>query len=220
MKILASADLHGYHDVYRWIVDIAQKKDVDAVVLAGDLLGCPDDSLPIEEAQLADADRVLSIVEPLQFPVFYIMGNDDMIELPPSNSCFRSVQGKRADFGGFNFVGYQYTLPFMGGIFEKPEEEMEADLLGLEPLLDSQTILVTHGPAKGIRDIGMLGLHAGSESLWKLLERRPVRAHIHGHIHEAFGRSDNHFNVASAGEKRCMIIDLMSMRHEIIQNAE
>lgn len=217
MKILASADLHGYYDVYRWIVDIAQKNEVDAVVLAGDLLGCPDDSLPIEEAQMADAERVLSIVEPLQAPVFYIMGNDDMIELPPSNSRCQSVQGKRVDFGGFNFVGYQYTLPFMGGIFEKPEEAIGADLLKLEPLLNNRTILVTHGPAKGIRDIGLFGLHAGSESLWKLLDRRPVLVHIHGHIHEDFGRSDFHFNVASAGAKQAMIIDLSTMEHEVIQ---
>lgn len=220
MKILASADLHGYYDAYRWIVDIAEKTGVAAVVLAGDLLGCPDDNLPIEEAQTADGKQVLSILERLTVPLFYIMGNDDMIDLPAAKDWIQCLQGKRVDLGGYNFVGYQYTLPFMGGIFEKPEEEIAHDLLQMEQLLDEQTVFVTHGTAKGILDMGTLGLHAGSESLWRLMERRPIRAHIHGHIHEAFGCSDNHFNVASAGEKRCMIIDLSNMKHEIIQENE
>lgn len=190
------------------------------VVLAGDLLGCPDESLAIEEAQRIDGRRILEILGPLKLPLFYIMGNDDLVELPFSNNHIQSLQGKRVDLGGYNFVGYQYTLPFMGGVFEKSEQEMAVDLLQVESLLDARTVLVTHGPAKGILDIGMLGLHAGSESLSALLERRPVCVHIHGHIHEQFGRTSFHFNVASAGKKRCMIIDLSSMRHEIIQEAD
>ena len=55
-------------------------------------------------------------------------------------------------FGDFNVVGYQYTLPFMGGINEKPEHEMEKDLLELQNLVDQKTVLVTHGPAHGTLD--------------------------------------------------------------------
>jgi hypothetical protein len=36
---------------------------------------------------------------------------------------------------------------------------------------------------------------------------RGVRVHVHGHIHRCFGRVDRHFNVASGGMCRAMIID-------------
>ena len=40
---------------------------------------------------------------------------------------------------------------------------------------------------------------------------------IHGHIHGEFGRYGRHFNVASAGGKRAMVIDLMTMEHRVIE---
>jgi len=43
-----------------------------------------------------------------------------------------------------------------------------------------------------------------------------VRAHIHGHIHRCFGREGCHFNVAAAGQLRGMVIDLATLKHEVI----
>ena len=85
----------------------------------------------------------------------------------------------------YKFVGYQYTLPFMGGIFEKPENEIEADIQLLEPQLDDNTVFVTHSPVYGILDAvidatGSSTGHAGSRSLRALLDRRHPVAHVHG----------------------------------------
>jgi hypothetical protein len=40
-----------------------------------------------------------------------------------------------------------------------------------------------------------------------------VLAHIHGHVHSCFGRDSGHFNVASAGEKRALLIELPLLTH-------
>ena len=48
------------------------------------------------------------------------------------------------------------------------------------------------------------------------LNVNPPRVHIHGHSHAGFGRSDCHFNVASAGRQRAMIIDLQTLAHQVL----
>ena len=216
MRILATADLHGFHDVYDWLVEVVAVEHPDGVVLAGDLLGFPDGFDTVEEAQAANGREVVSQLAEVDCPIFYVMGNDDWVELDASTSNFHSVHGTRVPFGEFNVVGYQYTLPFMGGIHEKPEHEMERDLLELQNLVDQKTVLVTHGPAHGTLDKVTIGGHAGSTSLRKLVDRCSPRVHIHGHLHYWFGREGRHFDVASAGKKRAMMIDLETMEHRVI----
>jgi Icc-related predicted phosphoesterase len=104
----------------------------------------------------------------------------------------------------------------MGGVFERPEEVICRDLQSLAPLIDERTVLVTHGPALGILDSTPLG-HAGSASLRDMIEKRPMRAHIHGHIHASFGRHELHFNVAAGRKRRAMLIDLETMAHEVVE---
>jgi Icc-related predicted phosphoesterase len=216
-RLLACADLHGFRDVYQWLVELALTDEPDGVILAGDLLGIPDGRGTVEEAQVADALEVVALLSEIECPVFYVMGNDDWVDLNPSVSNIQSVHGRRVPFGNFNVVGYQYTLPFMGGMNEKAEHEMKEDLDEIEDLVGQNTVLVTHGPAYGVRDRVEIGGHAGSTSLRDLVDRCSPRIHIHGHIHYWFGREGRHFNVASAGRKRAMLIDLITLEHEVIE---
>ncbi|UCE02259.1 MAG: metallophosphoesterase family protein [Candidatus Latescibacterota bacterium] len=218
MKILALADIHGSHDVYARIPEAAAAHAVDAVVLAGDLLGVPDGYRTVQAAQRVDARAIVEILQRLEVPLLYIMGNDDLVELAPHTRRLRSVHAQRVDLGAYNFVGYQYSPPFMGGLFEKIEEEIAADLRALEPLMDRNTIFVTHSPGAGILDRGVLGLHAGSAAIRAAVGRRNVRAHIHGHIHQCFGRDGRHFNVAAAGTWRAIVLDLESLEHREIRS--
>jgi Icc-related predicted phosphoesterase len=217
MRILAASDIHGRYEVYDWLVHLAISEHADAVVLAGDLLGYPDGYESVEAAQAADRDQVHSRLARLDLPVFYIMGNDDWVELEAPFAHHESIHGRRIECKGFNFLGYQYSLPFMGGVHEKPEEEIGADLAALESMIDEQTILVTHTPAHGILDRGVLDQHAGSSSLGETIQRCNPRAHLHGHIHRDFGRVDRHFNVASGGAKRAMLIELDTLKHRILE---
>jgi Icc-related predicted phosphoesterase len=216
MKILATSDIHGSHSAYAWLVQTARDRGVDGVVLAGDLLGYPKGFDAIDDAQRADARAIARILEAAERPIYYIMGNDDLVELAPESAWLISIHGRRVDLGNFNLVGYQYSLPFMGGVFEKPEEDVRRDLGSLVDLVDARTVLVTHSPAYGILDAGMLGTAAGSRAILELVQSRNFRAHIHGHIHEHFGRVARHFNVASGGRHLAMLIDLETMRSDVV----
>lgn len=216
MLVLFAADLHGRHDVYRWLGAQVETHHPDAIVLAGDLLGRPPGYETREAAQRADAEAVLAHVSRWTAPTLYLMGNCDRIELPARPPRIQSIHGQRIVSGDYNFVGYQITPPFTGGPFERPEETIAADLAEIGPLLDKNTILVTHGPAFGILDMTHSGAHAGSTALRDLVDQRPFRVHVHGHIHESYGHNGRHFNVASAGLERALLLDLATMEYRFL----
>ncbi len=216
MRILAAADIHGFWPVYDWLLATARHHSVDALVLAGDLLGNPDGFDTPEAAQRHEAGLLIELLHSAELPVLYIMGNDDLVELDSVTNRVQSIHGRRVELGNINFVGYQYSLPFMGGTFEKPEAGIQSDLFRFGPLLDSNTVFVSHSPALGTLDPGFGEAQIGSGSIRELLESNPLLAHIHGHSHAGFGRTQNHFNVASAGRLRTMIIDLETLEHQVL----
>jgi Icc-related predicted phosphoesterase len=216
MKVLASADVHGVRPVYDWLLNIAAERQVDAIILAGDLLGCLDGFDTPEDAQTREAALLVNLLDSASIPVFYIMGNDDLVDLNSSSAAVQSIHARRVEFGDVNLVGYQYSLPFMGGTFEKPETSIHADLASLACLFDADTVFVSHSPAFGILDPGFGDAPIGSHSLRALLDHNPFLAHLHGHSHAGFGRFGKHFNVASAGRARATILDLSTMEHEFI----
>jgi Icc-related predicted phosphoesterase len=218
MKLLASADVHGKRPVYEWLLATARTHRVDAMVLAGDLLGCPDGFPTPEDAQREDARLLTAFLVAAGLPVLYIMGNDDLVEMSPVSDRVKSIHGRKVRLGRYGFVGYQYSLPFMGGTFEKAESGIKADLEGLDGLMDDEdgTVFVSHSPVRGILDPGFGDARIGSASLGEFLERHPCRAHIHGHSHAGFGRQGRHFNVASAARERALILDLDTMREQFV----
>lgn len=216
MKILASADIHGDHRSLQWVVEMSQSSQPDVVVLAGDLLGCPAEYKSVEQAQVADAERTSATLEQITVPVLYLMGNDDLVPLQPKSENIISLHGRSIPFGPYNFVGYQYSLPFMGGVYEKSEDEIKEDIAAIEHYVSPNTVLVTHCPAHGILDMGILNRHAGSVSILELITSKKPRAHIHGHIHYHFGRQGIHFNVAADMQERAVLIDLERLKHTVL----
>ena len=210
MRLLAAADIHGVVSVYQWLVSQAHFADV--LILAGDLLDAD-----FEEAQRQQAQGIVNILRSSPVPVLYIMGNDDNVPLDYEDKLIVPLHDRRVEIGGFNFVGYQYTPPFFGERFVKQDDDIAVDLLSLGSLVDNRTILVTHAPALGSLDRCDSG-NAGSQALAEFLQRQPVMAHIHGHIHYRFGVDGRHFNVASAATCRAMLIDLPSLHHEVIKH--
>lgn len=211
MRILAAADIHGALRVYEWIGQMAAEHRVNLLILAGDLFSCDP-----EDGQREQGRRIISVLKKTRVPCFYLMGNDDTVGLDYEDEYIKPLHGNRLPCRKHNIAGYQYSPPFVGTVFVRPESEIEKDLCSLEPLLDERTILVTHVPAYGTLDVSFTGEHVGSVSLAALLERRPVLAHIHGHIHESFGREGNHFNVAAVGQLRAILIDLPSLDHQVL----
>jgi len=217
MRILASADLHGDRPTVEWLVRVARARCPDALVLAGDLLGVPEGFGTVEEAQAADAGALAQRLSPLAIPVFFVMGNDDLVALPDGRGPLCSIHGRRVELGAWNVVGYQNGPPFMNGPFERSLSELEREIAALADQVDERTVLVTHYPARAERENedpeGPFGLAA----IRDLVMRRQPRAHVHGHTHRAFGRRGSHFNVAAALQLRAMLIDLESLEHEVVQ---
>jgi Icc-related predicted phosphoesterase len=212
MRVLAAADIHGILSIYEWLVEVSLERKADLLVLAGDLF-----SGDWEEGQRAQAQNIIPILKQTSVPCFYLMGNDDNISLGYEDDRIRPLHGRRLSCGDYYLVGYEYTPPFVGSAFVKSETEIEADLQSLEPLLQKDDLFITHAPAYGAVDAIYGGEHVGCRALAALLARKPVLAHIHGHVHNGFGREGNHFNVACAGRKRAFLIELPSLDHEVIR---
>jgi Icc-related predicted phosphoesterase len=105
----------------------------------------------------------------------------------------------------------------VGETFVKEDSKIAADLSRQDGgAVDEGIVFVTHTPAYGSLDLCHSG-HVGSKALADFLHRNPVMAHIHGHIHHAFGVDGYHFNAASAAQCRAMLIDLPSLHCEVIK---
>ncbi len=233
MRVFAIADTHGNLSTCREVVRLAAEHRADAIVLAGDLLGSPPGFASVEEAQRHQAAALVEILAAARQPVLYIMGNDDLVGLPDGPAHVRPLHGRRVELEGWGFVGYQYSPPFMGGLYEKPEEGIAADVAALEPLLGPDAVFVTHCPADGILDASGtpdptrdpwlragVRLVPGSAAVGEAVRRCGVRAHIHGHVHGAFGRSGCHFNVASSSRGlRALVVDLATLEHQVVLGA-
>ncbi|MEN8151078.1 MAG: metallophosphoesterase [Planctomycetota bacterium] len=216
MRILASSDLHGFPDYTDAVVAWALEHSPDAVVLAGDLLRPLPVATSLEASFHADARRMAAAFEPVTCSVYYIMGNDDLVDWDPPQENIESIHGRRVEQGGWAFVGYEYTLPLLGLKYERSEKRIAADLKKLAPLIDDRTVLVTHAPAKGVHEFES-PWPMGIVCLADLIRERSPRIHIHGHIHRTFGRTENRFNVACRDRARAMLIDLDDLTHEVLE---
>jgi len=110
IRILAAADIHGVCAVYEWLVQASRSTSFDVLVLAGDLFASD-----FASAQRKQAERIVNILRLSAIPVLYIMGNDDNIALDYEDELIKPLHGRRVAIGTYNFVGYQYTPPFVGG---------------------------------------------------------------------------------------------------------
>jgi Icc-related predicted phosphoesterase len=217
MRVLASSDLHGFPEYTDAIVQWTLEHEPDAVVLAGDLLRPLPVAISLEASFEADARRMAAAFEPVTCHVYYIMGNDDLVDWAPPQEHFTSIHGRRVEQGEYNFVGYQYALPMLGLKYEKPEKRIAADLKKLWSHVDEHTVFVTHAPMKGVHEFES-PWPMGITSLVDLVRDLPPRVHIHGHIHRTFGRTGIHFNVACRDRARAMLIDLDDLTHEVLDS--
>jgi Icc-related predicted phosphoesterase len=214
MRVLFSSDLHGLRNAYENFASLLESCALG--ILAGDLADFSEDP---GERERSLKEILLSAGR----PVFFIMGNDDVSEWA-DHGPLRSINQKRVSFGQFNFVGYQFTTPFVGGLFEKDEAAQAADLLLLARLVDRKTVLVTHGPAHSILD-KVRGapywdgrkydlnetnkeVSFGGQELKKMLDTHPVWLHLFGHIHQSFGVLGNSVNGAFPHSRKFVEIEL------------
>lgn len=207
LTFLAAADLHGKRQAYKSLAYHARQRGIDLVILAGDLTRYRDDTLE---------EEIKEILKSIHKPVLFVMGNDDACEWQ-SELNLVNINQKKYIFHDVPFVGYQYSNPFVGGDFEKTEEEQGVDFIKLKELVYSDTVLVTHNPCFGILDEPDMGRHEGGRGLRELCSSLNPKYHIFGHIHESAGVEGNHFNVSWPKRKEIMKIEFYTGMYEFIK---
>ena len=178
----------------------------------------------LAKAYLEKETEFKAILSLARKPVFFIMGNDDGLVTREwtSEGQIQNINQRRIEIGDMNIVGYQYTNPFVGGLFEKTVRQQKNDFKKLIELVDSSTILVTHGPAYGFFD-QVSGypwknnnVSVGSRALRWLIEKAKPKLHLYGHIHKGFGINGKQINGAYPLQRKFMSIDLNTSEAKIL----
>ncbi len=178
MRVYAVADIHGKNERFERIRDNLSDLKADILVLAGDI------------SNFTKPGKILSRFNALPVPVLVIRGNSDLKRVDHLFTAFPNcipIHALCTNIRSIPFVGINGTLPipFRSRIcfFEKMR------LQKIEPLLSTQTVLVTHTPPYGYQDLVMGRYHAGSMGLLKLIKKSQPQVVICGHIHEDDGIS-------------------------------
>jgi hypothetical protein len=175
-RIYATADLHGYRDRLECIAEQVRAWKPNVLVIAGDITG------------YRDAVGFIRRINDLPVPVLTVRGNMDAQAIETYiEQCtnITSLHQKTVTIDGVRFVGMGGTIPvpFSSRICLW-EKRMFTEM---EPLIDSNCVLVVHPPPYGTLDEGIGSLHAGSRGLLGLVLEQQPKLLICGHIHERPG---------------------------------
>jgi Icc-related predicted phosphoesterase len=149
----------------------------------------------IKSKQKEKLTQICKLLKTVDIPVYTLIGNDDHIPEDDWDKILNdygilNLNLRTYTLGKLKIVGFQYVLPTPWNTNnELPENELAKRLRSIEDQVDRKTILITHGPPKGILDRVANGLRAGSESIYRLVKEKQPIFHIFGHIHEAFGNA-------------------------------
>jgi Icc-related predicted phosphoesterase len=102
---------------------------------------------------------------------------------------------------GVSFYGVPWTPRFFDWAFQIDSPEQDAEIFARVPA--NTQVLITHGPAKGIRDLVPRGENIGSVALRAALDRIKPRIHAFGHIHETYGQQLLANGVLSVNASTC-----------------
>ncbi|MFH0956787.1 MAG: metallophosphoesterase [Candidatus Aenigmatarchaeota archaeon] len=196
-----ATDLHGEIREYERLLETGSGGNVRAVIIGGDicpfLMAAGDIALHQREfIQFYLIPRLRDFRQKTGKDVFLIMGNDDMkvnrdmVEKGGKECAFSLVDMKAVPLGDGHFIaGYSHIneAPFLLKDWEKPEEEILADLRKLAKKSDpKKTIYAMHAPPFGTAlDIVFSGKHVGSMAIRKFIEEAKPCMTLHGHIHES-----------------------------------
>ncbi len=175
LRIAAFSDFHGDEIALEKLKHLLTNK-YDYVLIAGDI-----------ENNISYAEELVEIVG--KYKTFFVPGNNDgeeIIRIFDRRGIL--IHNKRVELAfGLNLVGFGFSNPTpFNTIGELSEEEIYESLSNLK--IDSNTILLTHCPPKGILDKTNAGLNIGSTSIRRILEEKSPLVNLFGHVHEVIGK--------------------------------
>lgn len=192
MNILSVADIHGNRSIYKEIIEVIREKDIDVLILPGDLYPKPF-SVTYEmfkAIQEESAREISSLFKHLDIPIYYVLGNDDWVDSEIRSGI--NLHGKVVEHLGIHFTGFEYIkeTPFFTNR-ELSEDQLKTafreqintlQLKSKEPL-----VIVAHTPLFEKQDRITGGERVGSQSLRMEIENLNPLIYLGGHIHEDFG---------------------------------
>lgn len=180
MKIVLISDSHGQHHHLELPAG-------DMLVHAGDFTrsGKPD--------QAKDFLRWLA-GQPFRHKIFVAGNHDFVAEKEPA--LFRSwvpdnciyLEDQQVEVDGMRVWGSPITPWFFDWAFNR---QRGGDICRHWDFIpEGLDLLITHGPPAGILDLTVRGEHVGCEDLRKRIETARPKVSVFGHIHEAYGRTE------------------------------
>lgn len=182
IRIIAITDVHGRLNQALKIAEISKHKEVDAIIISGDLS---------RYKSIEEAEEVLEALRVSKKKIFYVPGNMDDPEICNKIRMedVECVHEKKLEFKGYTIIGVGGALigPF-NTPFELSEEQFLEKFENLlsENLKDKLILLVTHNPPYATKaDKTSFNEHIGSKSIRLIIERLQPKLNVCGHVHEA-----------------------------------
>jgi Icc-related predicted phosphoesterase len=187
VKIVHISDTHGFHSFLPY--DIFEGADI--VIHSGDCSNWRDSARNLNEVH-DFAEWYMKV--PVKNKIYVAGNHDTSIErrlFRKENFTDRGIiylEHEEIELCGLKIFGSPYTPTFGDWAFMKAREKINKYWMDLPTDID---VLVTHGPAKGVRDLseeldGTLK-QCGDSALMKWIFKYEPKAHLFGHIHDMKG---------------------------------
>jgi len=193
MKLCALSDTHGKHRE----LDLSNYS-ADVLVHAGDWTGGRDSGF-------SETIDFLQWLEHQPFNHKVIIAGNHELQVEADEQHFREIllmypsiiylQDSEVTIDGVKFYGSPYSNKFFDWAFMEDDYYLKHRWKNIP---DDTNVLITHGPAYGCHDLVKNDYgrdpHVGSKSLMYKKQELvcTLKAHISGHIHEAYGANDIH----------------------------
>jgi len=153
--------------------------------------------------------EIVDILNSVNKPIFYITGNHDIADWQDHKNLF-NVENKKTKFKDLSFIGFSPTN-------SKFSETQQDDMLSkLIPLVDKNTILISHSPPLGILDKTVRDENIGSKALYKFINKTNPMFCLFGHVHESFGIHKNFINGSWFLNNKFIVIDTKSKNIKLL----
>jgi Icc-related predicted phosphoesterase len=231
--VVYATDLHGEIHAYEKVLEIAEGKNVTAVIIGGDItpfLTALGDIALYQREFLKHylIPRLRDFKKKAGKGVFIMMGNDDLkvnmdlLEKEMKKGTLKLMNQKVHKIGKKFIAGYTFVneTPFLLKDWEKTDDKIKRDLDRLAKKSDpKKTVYVMHAPPQNTGlDVIFSGAHVGSAAVREFILKKKPYLTLHGHIHESFQMTGNWMELlgktvcVNPGKQNILVFDLNDLK--------
>jgi Icc-related predicted phosphoesterase len=184
MKILATSDIHGNKSIIDKLTRAYEDSCAELLLICGDIGGKGYHISSLNEFslhQLQDYNYLIDKLKKCSKPFKCILGNDDWFDAE-DEFCL-TIGQKFNSITAFDLV---HITPYDTNR-EANENKLAYELSRIK--IDSESVIIAHGPPYGAQDKIYSGERVGSKAVKKYIEDNMPKIWLCGHIHEDYGVS-------------------------------